>query len=83
MIHKSKNPMLPLIGSSEISLWKADQGCRLWGLGLQNWRSLQHAAPLLNIKKIIHAKCGETFKWLKHSPQETNTCLHQDEGIYI
>ena len=43
MIHKSTNPQRSVCGKL------ADQGCRLWGLGLRNWRSLQHAASLLNI----------------------------------
>ena len=40
-------------------------------------------ASLLNATIYIYAKCGKTFKWLKHSPQETKLGLHQDEGIYI
>ena len=38
----------------------------------QMWISIQMA----------QAKCGEAFKWLRHSPQETKSGLHQDEGIY-
>ena len=40
-------------------------------------------ASLLNMIIYIYAKCGETFKWFKHSPQKINLGLHQDEGIYI
>ena len=40
------------------------------------------AVSLLNTTIYIYAKCGETFKWLKHSPQETCTGLHRNEGIY-
>ena len=41
------------------------------------------AASLLNTTIYIYVKCGETFKWLKHSSQETKLGLHQDEGIHI
>ena len=41
------------------------------------------ASSLLNTTTYTYAKCGETFKWLKHSLQETKLGLRQDEGIYI
>ena len=42
------------------------------------------AASLLNTTIYIYAKCGETFKWFKHSPQETKLGLHQVKAyIYL
>ena len=84
MIHKSTDPMLSSLGSPDGSMESYMKRSRMQTLG--TWATELEvivAASLLNTTTYIYAKCGETFKWLKHSPQETKLGLHQDEGIYI
>ena len=40
------------------------------------------AASLLNATIHVYARCGDSYKWLKHSADETKSGLHQDEYIY-
>ena len=84
MLHKSTNPMLSSLGSPDDSMESYMKRSRMQTLG--TWATeleVIAAASLLNTSIYIYAKCGEAFKWLKHSPQETKPGLHQDEGIYI
>ena len=41
------------------------------------------AASLLNATIYVYAQCGDSYKWLKHSADEANCGLHQDECICI
>ena len=40
------------------------------------------AASLLNATIHVYARCGDSYKWLKHSADEAKSGLHQDEYIY-
>ena len=40
------------------------------------------AASLLNAMIHVYARCGDSYKWLKHSADEAISGLHQDEYIY-
>ena len=82
MIHTSTNPMLSSLGSPDDYMESYMKRSRMqtlctWATELE----VIAAASLLNTTIFIYAKCREPFKWLKHSPQETNPGLHQDEGI--
>ena len=82
--HTSTNPMLSSLRSPDDSMESYMKRSRMQTLG--TWAmelKVIAAASLLNTTIYIYAKCGETFKWLKPSPQETNPGLHQDERIYI
>ena len=82
MIHKSTDPMLSSLGSPDGSMESYMKRSRMQTLGTcATELEVIAAASLLKTTIYIYAKCGETFKWLKHSPQETKLGLHQDEGI--
>ena len=40
------------------------------------------AASLLNATIHVYARCGDSYKWLKHSADEAKSGLQQDEYIY-
>ena len=71
MIHKSTDPMLSSHRSPDGSMESYMKRSRMQTLG--TWATeleVIAAASLLITTIYIYAKCGETFKWLKHSPQE-------------
>ena len=86
MTRTSTNPMLSSLRSPEDSMEIYMKRWRMQTLGTWATKLVVIAtASLLNTIIYVHvyAKCGETLKWLKHSPQETYPGFHQDEGIYI
>ena len=73
MIHKSTDPMLSSLGYPQRLYESYMKRSRMQALG--TWATeleVIAAASLLNATIYIYAKYGETSKWLKHSPQETN-----------
>ena len=40
------------------------------------------AASLLNAAIHVYARCGDSYKWLKHSADEAKSGLHQHEYAY-
>ena len=69
MIHKSTDPMLSSHRSPDGSMESYMKRSRMQTVG--TWATeleVIAAASLLKKTIYIYAKCGETFKWLKHSP---------------
>ena len=84
MIHKYKNPVFSSLVSSDKSMEQYMKRSRMQSLGV--WASevgIIAAASLLNATIYVYAQCGDSHKWLKHSADEANCGLHQDECIYI